>query len=169
MSSHAAAVTTAVKYHATMSHGESCTGVVTSSVVGVVGGHKKLRRKRKELDALVHEDKVRRKPTSASHHDLLRSDSEDAEGDFSGVAVLGKQMMGGRGGVWACLPGACTLLLLITTLVGIAAAFRLLMLTRRDLDALHARISTGTKVPYKQVERYRTMFAPPSINSLIGT
>ncbi|KAG0724535.1 EF-hand calcium-binding domain-containing protein 14 [Chionoecetes opilio] len=120
-----------------MSHGgESCAGVV---VGGVAGAHKKLRRKRKELDALVAEDKVRRKP---SHHDLLRSDSEDAEGDFSGVAVVGKQAMGGRGGVWACLPGACTLLLLLTTLVGVAAAFRLLMLTRRDMDALHARINT---------------------------
>ncbi|KAK8396540.1 hypothetical protein O3P69_005526 [Scylla paramamosain] len=124
-----------------MSHGESCAGVVASGVGGVVG-HKKLRRKRKELDALVAEDKVRRKPATSSHHDLLRSDSEDPEGDFSGVAVLGKQMMGGRGGLWACLPGACTLLLLLTTLVGVAAAFRLLMLTRRDLDALHARISS---------------------------
>ncbi|XP_042217464.1 coiled-coil domain-containing protein 18-like isoform X2 [Homarus americanus] len=123
-----------------MSHGESCAGVVGSGV----GGHKKLRRKRKELDALVPEDKVRRKSSSASHHDLLRSDSEDPEADFSGVAVLGKRMLGGghQGGIWACLPGACTLLLLLTTLVGVGAALRLLMLTRRDLDSLHSRINS---------------------------
>ncbi|XP_068235280.1 EF-hand calcium-binding domain-containing protein 14-like [Palaemon carinicauda] len=126
-----------------MSHGESCAGVVGGSVG--VGGHKKLRRKRKELDALVPEDKVRRKSSSASHHDLLRSDSEDPEADYAGVGVITKRVMGGGGegmGMWACLPGACTLLLLLTTLVGVAAALRLLMLTRRDLDSLHARISS---------------------------
>nr|XP_045601844.1 coiled-coil domain-containing protein 18-like isoform X2 [Procambarus clarkii] len=126
-----------------MSHGESCAGV-TGAGGGGAGAHKKLRRKRKELDALVPEDKVRRKSSSASHHDLLRSDSEDPEADFSGVAVLGKRMLGGghQGGLWACLPGACTLLLLLTTLVGVAAALRLLMLTRRDLDSLHSRINS---------------------------
>ncbi|XP_064096871.1 uncharacterized protein LOC135208521 isoform X2 [Macrobrachium nipponense] len=126
-----------------MSHGESCAGVVGGAVG--VGGHKKLRRKRKELDALVPEDKVRRKSSSASHHDLLRSDSEDPEADYAGVGVITKRVMGGGGegmGLWACLPGACTLLLLLTTLVGVAAALRLLMLTRRDLDSLHARISS---------------------------
>ncbi|XP_042861347.1 uncharacterized protein LOC122246690 [Penaeus japonicus] len=127
-----------------MSHGESCAGVVGAGVG--VGGHKKLRRKRKELDALVPEDKVRRKSSSASHHDLLRSDSEDPEADYASVGVVSKRvMMGGVGpgtGIWACLPGACTLLLLLTTLVGVAAALRLLMLTRRDLDSLHSRINS---------------------------
>lgn len=126
-----------------MSHGESCAGVVGGA--GGVGGHKKLRRKRKELDALVPEDKVRRKSSSASHHDLLRSDSEDPEADYAGVGVITKRVMGGNGegmGLWACLPGACTLLLLLTTLVGVAAALRLLMLTRRDLDSLHTRINS---------------------------
>ncbi|XP_071513145.1 uncharacterized protein [Panulirus ornatus] len=129
-----------------MSQGESCAGVgVVGSAVGVVAGHKKLRRKRKELDALVPEDKVRRKSSSASHHDLLHSDSEDPEADFAGVAVVGKRLLGGGrqgAGFWACLPGVCTLLLLLTTLVGVAAALRLLMLTRRDLDSLHSRINT---------------------------
>ncbi|XP_069978853.1 EF-hand calcium-binding domain-containing protein 14 isoform X2 [Penaeus vannamei] len=126
-----------------MSHGESCAGVVGAGVG--VGGHKKLRRKRKELDALVPEDKVRRKSSSASHHDLLRSDSEDPEADYASVGVVSKRVMGGVGpgtGIWACLPGACTLLLLLTTLVGVAAALRLLMLTRRDLDSLHTRINS---------------------------
>lgn len=136
-------MTTPVKYHPAMSHGESCAGVGASGVVGAGVSHKKLRRKRKELDALVPEDKIRRK-SSASHHDLLRSDSEDAGEDFIGVSVLGKQVLGTRAGVWACLPGACTLLLLLTTMVGVAAAFRLLMLTRRDLDELHARLTSGT-------------------------
>ncbi|KAK4323097.1 hypothetical protein Pmani_006172 [Petrolisthes manimaculis] len=60
-------------------------------------------------------------------------------GEESTARGVGK----GGGGVWACLPGACTLLLLVTTMVGVAAALRLLMLTRRDLDSLHARIAAG--------------------------
>ncbi|CAL4109529.1 unnamed protein product, partial [Meganyctiphanes norvegica] len=130
-----------------MSHGESCAGVGGGGGTTTSNGHKKLRRKRKELDALVPEDKVRRKVSSASHHDLLRgSDSEDVEGDYGGT-VMGVAIKGGGGnvgvgsGLWACLPPACTLLLLLTTLAGVAAALRLLMLTRRDLDDLHNRIN----------------------------
>ncbi|XP_076033930.1 EF-hand calcium-binding domain-containing protein 14-like isoform X2 [Oratosquilla oratoria] len=114
------------------------------------GGHKKLRRKRKELDALVAEDKVRRK-SSSSHHDLLQSDSEDVEADYGVVGVVGGLKRGALG--WACLPGACTLLLLLTTLAGVGAALRLLMLTRHDLDALHLRInaveSSSSELPAK--------------------
>ena len=138
-----------------MSHGESGVGGgVGTGGGGVNGHHKKMRRKRKELDALVPEEKVRRKSSSASHHDLLRSDSDDPEADFAGGGS--GVFRGGLGGLWTCLPGACTVLLLLTTLVGVVAALRLLMLTRRDLDSLHMRVNAG-KLNKFQLLLYRSI------------
>ena len=121
-----------------MSHAESGVGGMTNGGSGSsVSAHKKLRRKRKELDALVGEDKLRRKSSSASRHDLFHSDSDDVE--FAGRSN-DKAMFGGLLG---CLPGACGLIVFLVTAVGVASTLRLLMATRRDLDALQMRLNAG--------------------------
>ncbi|KAF2355863.1 hypothetical protein FHG87_013381 [Trinorchestia longiramus] len=106
--------------------------------------HKKSRKKRKELDALVPEEKIRRKSSfgSAGASCSFNGDSDDTEGGRLGLLPKSSSMSGSSSGFWSFVPGVLAIVLVVGTAVMAMAALRLLMVTRRDMETLTRRLGS---------------------------
>ena len=108
--------------------------------------HKKSRKKRKELDALVPEEKIRRKNSFSSMGagSSLAGDSDDTEGGRLGLLAGGKSSANhSHAGVWGVVPGVLAIVVVVGTAVMAMAALRLLMVTRKDMETLTRRLGSG--------------------------
>ncbi|XP_018013267.1 uncharacterized protein LOC108670316 [Hyalella azteca] len=106
--------------------------------------HKKSRKKRKELDALVPEEKIRRKSSlgSAGASCSFNGDSDDTEGGRLGLLPKSSSANSTNLGVWSFVPGVFAIVLVVGTAVMAMAALRLLMVTRRDMETLTRRLGS---------------------------
>ena len=125
----------------------SAPNLPSSSVASLSHFHKKSRKKRKELDALVPEEKIRRKNSFSSvggANSSLAGDSDDTEGGRLGLLASSKSISGhGNAGVLGVVPAVLGIVVVVGTAVMAMAALRLLMVTRRDMEILTRRLGSG--------------------------
>lgn len=127
----------------------SASNIPSTSLSSASHFHKKSRKKRKELDALVPEEKLRRKSSfsSVGANSSLAGDSDDTEGGRLGLLASSKfSNTHGSNGAWGVVPGVLAIVVIVGTAVMAMAALRLLMVTRRDMEILTRRLGSGKSV-----------------------